>query len=182
MSGVTAAARSPHEAEMEGSRITFRILAGCRWTAVFLAMVTAVTAAAQEATPVVRFVVERFVVEGDNPLSEAQTRTVLAPFAGEHAGVDGLLAAADALERAIQDAGVAFQRVVLPPQSLQDGEVLLRVAVFKVARIEVTGARHHSERTSGAACRPSGRGRRPIPARSPASWRWRTVNPGRAPP
>ena len=145
MSGVTAAARSPHEAEMEGSRITFRILAGCRWTAVFLAMVTAVTAAAQEATPVVRFVVERFVVEGDNPLSEAQTRTVLAPFAGEHAGVDGLLAAADALERAIQDAGVAFQRVVLPPQSLQDGEVLLRVAVFKVARIEVTGARHHSE-------------------------------------
>ena len=96
-------------------------------------------------TPVVRFEVERFVVEGGNPLSEARTREVLAPFTGEHAGVDGLLAAADALERAIEDAGVAFQRVLLPPQSLRDGVVVLRVAVFTVARVEIRGATHHSE-------------------------------------
>ena len=96
-------------------------------------------------TPVVRFEVEGFEVEGENPLSEARTQEVLAPFTGEHAGVDGLLAAADALERAIEDAGVAFQRVVLPPQSLRDGVVRLRVAVFSVSRIEVRGAAHHSE-------------------------------------
>ena len=96
-------------------------------------------------TPVVRFAVERFEVEGDNPLSEARTREVLAPFIGEHAGVDGLLAAADALERAIEDAGVAFQRVVLPPQSLRDGVVVLQLAVFTVARVEVRGATYHSE-------------------------------------
>ena len=108
-------------------------------------LLTVVAAQAQAQTPVVRFEIQRFVIEGDNPLSEARTREVLAPFTGEHAGVDGLLAAADALERAIQDAGVAFQRVVLPPQSLQDGAVVLRVAVFKVAQVEVRGARHHSE-------------------------------------
>ena len=125
------------------------ILAARRWIAMFLAGATAAAvvavAPAQEATPVVRFEVERFVVEGDNPLSEAQTRSVLDPFTGEHAGVDGLLAAADALEQAIRDVGVAFQRVVLPPQSLQDGEVVLRVAVFTVAGVEVRGAQHHSE-------------------------------------
>lgn len=104
-----------------------------------------VPAPAGAETPVVRFEVERFEVEGENPLSEARTREVLAPFTGEHAGVDGLLAAADALERAIEDAGVPFQRVVLPPQSLQDGEVVLRVTVFEVARVEVRGVQHHSE-------------------------------------
>ena len=126
-----------------------RLLAARRWVALFLAgaatAAVVAVAPAQEATPVVRFEVARFVVEGDNPLSEAQTRAVLDPFTGEHAGVDGLLAAADALERAIRDAGVAFQRVVLPPQSLQDGEVVLRVAVFRVTGVEVRGARHHSE-------------------------------------
>ena len=111
-----------------------------------IAVLAATTMAPAHAqAPVVRFEVEGFEVEGDNPLSEARTREVLAPFTGTHAGVDGLLAAADALEQAIADAGVAFQRVVLPPQSLQDGTVVLRLVVFTVTQIEVRGARHHSE-------------------------------------
>ena len=109
------------------------------------ALLVMLLAPLQAQVPVVRFTVERFTVEGDHPLSEARTQEILAPFTGEQAGVDGLLAAADALERAIQDAGVAFQRVVLPPQSLGDGVVVLRVTVFRVGRVEVTGARHHSE-------------------------------------
>ncbi len=124
-----------------------RTFAGARLTAVLLAMaaMAAMAAVAQEPVPVVRFTVDRFVVEGDNPLSEARTQAVLAPFTGEHAGVDGLLAAADTLEGAIQDAGVAFQRVVLPPQALHDGVVVLRVVAFKVSQVEVRGAQHHSE-------------------------------------
>ena len=110
-----------------------------------VAAVLLVPAPAAAEIPVVRFEVERFEVEGENPLSEARTQEVLAPFTGEHAGVDGLLAAADALERAIEDAGVAFQRVMLPPQSLRDGVVTLKVAVFTVTRVEVRGAAHHSE-------------------------------------
>ena len=127
---------------MKGLERISRTLVACLVSAL-LAGVTMAPIQAQ--TPVVRFVVERFEVQGDNPLSEARTQEVLAPHTGEHAGVDGLLAAADALERALQEAGVAFQRVVLPPQSLQDGTVALRIAVFKVARVEVRGAQHHSE-------------------------------------
>ena len=127
---------------MKGLERISRTLLACLVSAL-LAGVTMAPIQAQ--TPVVRFVVERFEVQGDNPLSEARTQEVLAPYTGEHAGVDGLLAAADALEQAIQEAGVAFQRVVLPPQSLQDGTVVLRIAVFKVARVEVRGAQHHSE-------------------------------------
>ena len=119
-----------------------RTLLACLASAV---LAGAATAPVQAQTPVVRFVVERFEVQGNNPLSQPRTQEILAPYTGEHAGVDGLLAAADALERAIEEAGVAFQRVVLPPQSLHDGTVVLRVAVFRVARVEVRGARHHSE-------------------------------------
>ena len=127
---------------MKGLERISRTLVACLVSAL---LVGVTMAPIQAQTPVVRFVVERFEVRGDNPLSQARTQEVLAPYTGEHAGVDGLLAAADALERAIQDAGVAFQRVVLPPQSLQDGTVILRAAVFKVARVEVRGAQHHSE-------------------------------------
>ena len=130
------------EAEMKGLQDMLRALAGY---SVLVMLLGVAMAPAQAQTPVVRFEVERFEVEGDNPLSRARTEEVLAPFTGEHAGVDGLLAAADALERAIEDAGVSFQRVVLPPQSLQAGTVVLRVSVFTVARVEVEGAQHHSE-------------------------------------
>ena len=130
------------EAQMNALEHIARPLVACLASALLAAMAPAPMEAE---TPVVRFVVERFAVEGDNPLSAARTEEILAPYIGEHAGVDGLLAAADALERALGEAGVAFQRVVLPPQSLQDGTVVLRVAVFTVARVEVRGARHHSE-------------------------------------
>ena len=149
--GVTAPPGSSRarEAGVKGPRVASRTPAARRWVAGLLAgaamAAATVPALAREAAPVVRFEVERFVVEGGNPLSEAETRAVLDPFTGEHAGVEGLLAAADALERAIRDAGVAFQRVALPPQSLQDGEVVLRVAVFRVTGVEVRGAEHHSE-------------------------------------
>ena len=127
---------------MKGFRTKLRLLIDYLAIAV-LAATTMAPAHAQ--TPVVRFEVERFEVEGDNPLSEARTQEVLSPFTGTHAGVDGLLAAADALEQAIEDAGVAFQRVVLPPQSLQDGTVVLKLLVFTVTGVEVRGAQHHSE-------------------------------------
>ena len=128
---------------MNGLRSTFPLGLAGGWLLAALAVAALVPAQAQ--MPVVRFDVARFVVEGDNPLSEARTREVLGAFTGEHAGVEGLLAAADALERAMQEVGFPFQRVVVPPQSLNDGEVVLRVAVFKVAQVEVRGARHHSE-------------------------------------
>ena len=127
---------------MKRFRTPSRALIDCALIAILVAVAMA---AVRAETPVVRFEVERFEVEGDNPLSEARTQEALAPFTGAHAGVEGLLAAADALEREIGDAGVAFQRVVLPPQSLQDGTVVLRLVVFTVTRVEVHGAQHHSE-------------------------------------
>ena len=83
--------------------------------------------ASDDAVPVVSFEVNAFNVLGHNPLSAEQTQAVLADFTGSHNGLEGLLAAADALESALRKAGHAFYRVNLPGQTLQGGTVNLEV-------------------------------------------------------
>ncbi len=104
----------------------------------------AAVAVAQE-IPVVRFSVKEFRVEGDNPLSAAETRTALAPFLGEHEGLDGLIAAAAELEGRIAERGFSFYRVILPKQTLREGVVELRVLAWQVGAINVEGNEHFSD-------------------------------------
>ena len=92
-----------------------------------------------EETPIVTFTVKTFKVDGDNPLPADVTQEALSLYLGEHGGLDGLLAAADALEKQLRVAGYSFHRVSLPGQTLADGVVLLRVIEFKVANIEISG-------------------------------------------
>jgi hemolysin activation/secretion protein len=91
-----------------------------------------------------RFTVTGFRVEGENPLSAAQTERALAPYRGEHRDISGLEAAAKALEAALHDAGWGFHRVVLPPQEVGP-EVTLKVLKSTVGGVTVEGQRHFSE-------------------------------------
>lgn len=100
---------------------------------------------AQDTAPVARFAVTGFTVSGENPLDPVATQSILDDFTGSHEGLDGLLAAADALEAAIIEAGHSFHRVVLPPQTLDGGLVALQVVVFRVGEITVKGNEHFPE-------------------------------------
>ena len=113
-----------------------RILAAC-----FIVCLSHVVLAQQE-PPDIEFTVDRFVVEGDNPLDTAVTTAALAPFRGNYQGLDGLLAAGDALERELQLQGHTFHRVVLPPQTLDAGTVVLRVVQFTLAEVNISGNEH----------------------------------------
>ncbi len=106
-------------------------------------LVTAGWSWAQEPPPLAVHVA-RFEVTGDNPLGANQVDAILAPFLGEHAGIEGLLAASDALEQALVAAGHTFHRVSLPPQDLASGIVTLKISTFKVADIRVTGNHYFS--------------------------------------
>lgn len=97
-----------------------------------------------QSPPALTFSVERFEVAGDNPLDAAATDAALAPFVGEYAGIDGLLAATDALEAAFAAAGHSFHRVSLPPQELSSGIVVLNVSTFGVGDVRISGNRHFS--------------------------------------
>ena len=95
--------------------------------------------------PVFRFTIERFVIEGDNPLPAEEWREVLAPFLGEHEGIVGLQAAAETLEAYLIENGFAFHRVILPPQTLTDGTVRLNVVAFKIGKIAIDGNEYFSD-------------------------------------
>jgi len=75
------------------------------------------------------FNVSSFEITGDNPIGDKAFK-VLQPFVGEQSGLEGLSAAADALERAIISAGFSFHRVSLPPQQLTSGTVEFQVVSF----------------------------------------------------
>jgi hemolysin activation/secretion protein len=113
--------------------------------AVSLAAAFSGAALGADPVPQLQLEVTGFAVEGDNPLGREETQRILAPYAGAHAGIAGLEAAADALEQAIRARGLAFHRVVLPPQTPRDGTVVLRVLRFVLGRVEVKGAAHFSE-------------------------------------
>lgn len=87
---------------------------------------------------VVYFTVAEFVVTGNNPLSERETQTILAPYLGEQAGLLGLQNAASALEQAMRARGHQFHRVVIPPQRAQ-GRFELRALEFRLGSVEVEG-------------------------------------------
>ena len=97
------------------------------------------------APPAGRVSVERFVVQGDNPLSEKETAATLAPFLGASADLDRLQAATGALEAVLREKGFAFYRVSLPPQMLEAGAVRLEIHAIPVASIAVQGNKHFSE-------------------------------------
>lgn len=94
---------------------------------------------AQTAYQPVIFKVSAFVVEGDNPIGKQTANKILAPYLGEQSGLEGLSAAADALEQAIIKAGYSFHRVNLPPQSLEDGTIRFNVIRFSIGEIKVQG-------------------------------------------
>ena len=88
--------------------------------------------------------VKRFVVEGDNPLSAAETDALLAPHLGQHKSLDSIDAAATTLESAIRARGHAFHRVIVPAQRPVAGELKLQILRFALNDVTVTGNQHFS--------------------------------------
>src|SRR5687768_14452571 len=86
--------------------------------------------------------VKRFVVEGTNPLSEAETEALLRPHLGPHQSLNTLEAAATALQEAIRGKGYSFHRVIVPAQQPKSGELTLRILPFILDQVTVTGNQH----------------------------------------
>lgn len=93
----------------------------------------------------IRFTVESFEVTGPNPLGAERTERVLEPYTGEHLGLEGLQAAADALQQILSRQGHRFHRVILPPQTLREGIVTLKVVPFELGGVEIDGNQYFSD-------------------------------------
>lgn len=116
-----------------------------RWLSVALAAaagpVLAQAPAARPAAPVTAapqavFTIKGFQVSGPNPLGQADTARVLAPFVRTGATIDTLQQATAALEKALRDKGYGLHKVALPPQEVGD-TVRLEIVTFGIGRVSV---------------------------------------------
>ena len=85
-----------------------------------------------------RFAIRGFQLEGENPLTQAETTQVLAPFLSSEASIETLQKATAALETLFRDRGFGLHRVSLPPQELGD-RVRLDIVKFTISKVTVSG-------------------------------------------
>jgi len=90
------------------------------------------------------FAIKGFKVEGANPIGEAETASVLAPFVRNDARIETLQQATAALEKALRDRGYGLHRVALPPQDVGD-TIRLNIVKFSMGKIAVEGRSIYDE-------------------------------------
>jgi len=92
-----------------------------------------------------RFDIQRFVVEGNTLLPQAEAEGLVARFAGRQRDFGDVQRALETLESAYRTRGFSAVQVLLPEQEMEKGEVRLRVIEARINRLEVRGNRFFSE-------------------------------------
>jgi hemolysin activation/secretion protein len=133
--------RQPRPARRGRGRPIFPL----RCRAIAAALIAVVGLAVHGIAAAITFTVSRFEVSGDNPIGASRTESILAPFTGDHDGLDRLELAARTLENAIRERGFTFYRVIVPPQAIRDGVIRLEVQEFVLGKVTVEGNEHFSE-------------------------------------
>ncbi len=89
--------------------------------------------------------IQSYVIDGGVPISDQETRAVLAPFVGTNKTLADIEGAAQALERDLRSRGYAFHRVFVPQQKPEQGVVKLGVIQIRVGKVQVTGNQFYSD-------------------------------------
>ncbi len=93
----------------------------------------------------INFSVKKFTLEGLPPLPPETIQDYLQPLQNRSYTLNSLLEVAQGLEQIIRTKGYPFYRVSLPPQTLNGGEVKLRIVSFLLDQIEVAGNQYFSK-------------------------------------
>jgi len=94
--------------------------------------------------PAAVFAISGFRIEGENPLGEAETQRVLAPYVRPSATLETLQQATAALEAALRAKGFGLHRVALPPQEV-GATVTLAIVKFTVGKVGFEGRSIYDE-------------------------------------
>ena len=112
-----------------------------------LVLATPLWAAAQTSyapVPSPSFVIQGFDITGDNPLDQAETTRILAPYLRTDATLETLQKATAALEASMKEKGFALHRVGLPAQDV-GSTIKLNVVKFVIGKVVVDGRQRYSE-------------------------------------
>ncbi len=94
------------------------------------------------------FIVNKFLIEGESLksiLSESEITDYLTSFEGKSYDLNELQKVGKGLEMMIREEGFAFYRVILPPQTLNSGEVKFKIIAFPIGSIHLEGNHSFSE-------------------------------------
>ncbi len=92
------------------------------------------------------FDLNEFRIEGSTQLSSVEVETAVYPFLGPARVLEDVERARAALEKAYTDKGYHSVSVVIPPQTVRNGVVTLKVNEGVVGRLRVRGTRWFSPR------------------------------------
>lgn len=109
---------------------------------------TSIVFAEKSAPEKIKFTVKKFTVEGESLtdiLDNDEIENYLKSFQEKSFNLKELQEVSKGLEAMIREEGFAFYRVILPPQSLNSGVVMLKVIAFDVGNIKVEGNSHFTE-------------------------------------
>lgn len=91
-----------------------------------------------------KILVSKIVVEGAVLLSEGEIRNIVKPYEGKEISFRTMQKVADLLTDEFRKKGYVTSRAYVPPQTIQDGVLIIRVIEGKVGEIEIRGNRHFS--------------------------------------
>jgi hemolysin activation/secretion protein len=86
--------------------------------------------------------VTRIVVEGSTLLTQQEIDNVAAPFEGKQLTLRGLQQIADMITDEYRKKGYVTSRAYIPPQTIKDGIVVIRVVEGKMGDLSIQGNRH----------------------------------------
>lgn len=89
------------------------------------------------------FVVKGFDIVGENPLDQADTTRILAPFLRTDATLETLQKATAALEAGLKERGYDLHRVGLPAQDVGPN-IRLNIVKFVIGRVDIEGRKSYS--------------------------------------
>lgn len=121
-------------------------LSGLLFSAPSPVLAADISPATSEAEPaVLRFAIDRYVVEGATLLSQAEVDAAVAPFVGKSKDFSDVQRALEAVEEAYAKRGYSAVNVLLPEQELEKGTVRFRAVESRFAKVEVKDNRYFSE-------------------------------------
>jgi hemolysin activation/secretion protein len=114
--------------------MTFSRSAAPSWLCALAALLLALPCSAQT-----RFDIQRFVVQGNTLLPQAEVQRLVAPFEGRSRDFGDVQRALEALQDAYVERGYSAVRVSVPEQDLVGGEVRIQVTEARIAAVRVEG-------------------------------------------
>ena len=99
---------------------------------------------AQEVTPVTagkKVAIKSITVEGVTLLSQQELDKVIAPYRDKELTLEEMQKVADLITNAYRAKGYATSRAYLPPQTIKDGVLLIKVIEGKLGQVDIKGNR-----------------------------------------